>query len=39
VSPLTSIFHSQRAGLSIVILFLVISGLLLYRFKEAQTVV
>jgi UMF1 family MFS transporter len=39
VATLTSIFHSQRAGLSIVILFLVVGGLLPYRVKEAQTVV
>jgi UMF1 family MFS transporter len=39
VATMTSIFHSQRVGLSIVILFLVAGGALLYPVKEEQTIV
>jgi UMF1 family MFS transporter len=38
VATMTRIFDSQRVGLSIVILFLVVGGLLLYPVKEEQTI-
>ena len=38
VATMTGLFHSQRAGLSVVIVFLTVGAVLLYPVKEVQTI-
>jgi UMF1 family MFS transporter len=38
VAAVTALFHSQRAGLSVTIPFLIIGGALLYVVREEQAV-